>query len=931
MKQHMLISCTMTLLASAIGASLSSAQAAEITGATVGQVQSAVTSTAQSDENRTAQQKRREAKEAAKNATNLSTVTVAPLRASLQSAQTIKQNSRMVVDSIVAEDIGKLPDNSVADALQRVTGVQISQGVTGETTGVTIRGLPNVVTTLDGREFFNAFGRQFSFQDLPATAVAGLDVYKTSEASMISGGIAGTVNIRTFKPFDFKGFKLAGSYTATYSDRAGRVDPTASLLLSNRWNTGIGEIGALANFSLTTLNYDIPSNYADNNAVYFNGSGGNGQQPFRLPNGDLLSVPQTFGATYNRGYRERPEFNYALQWKINDSTEAYAQGMYTWVHDNYTQTYYQAQPRNAGIAPTSYTLSGFCSPIKNQTSAFLGQTICAPSSLSYTGNYFASTSTQALQERGQNVTNSIGIKWHGSDLSLSADVTRVSSSYQTDNTILDQYITTPIDFSWTAPNSWSLGSAASNPNDYYLGGYFPRRNNNKANQTASSIDGSWDMGNGFFNSLDFGVRYSNKSASASGGFENLTTNYGSDNPPASLNTIALFGPSFECVLPSTPVIAGGAISACRNQLLNNAGAIATILGGARWPGNNLGQFFNINEKTTSAYAQLNYGGELFGLPYDGLVGMRIEKTDRDLSAYLYNTNTAVYTPTSKKTSGNNYLPNVSFNLHILDDLQLRLDAAKTVTFPDFASLNPTLTLTPPSVNSPASGAGGNPNLSPIRSQNFDASLEWYFSPVGSLTAGAFYRQINGYILNFVNTRTINGIAYNINQPISAGSGHLDGIETAYTQFFDFLPGAWGGLGFQANYTYIAGSTRAPAYFQGPVVTQPLQNVSKNNYNAVLMYEKYGISARLAYGVRSNYAVGGVASYNVYSPGLLKYDVPPKTLDFSIGYDVNKHLTVVLTATNLLKSKETSYDGYTVLADGLTYLDRTVGLGVRLKL
>ncbi|WP_251277076.1 TonB-dependent receptor plug domain-containing protein, partial [Enterobacter hormaechei] len=87
-----------------------------------------------------------------------------------------------VVDSIVAEDIGKLPDNSVADALQRVTGVQVAQGNQGETTGVVIRGLPNVISTLNGREIFSSSGRGYAFQNLPATAIKSLNVYKSSEA-----------------------------------------------------------------------------------------------------------------------------------------------------------------------------------------------------------------------------------------------------------------------------------------------------------------------------------------------------------------------------------------------------------------------------------------------------------------------------------------------------------------------------------------------------------------------------------------------------------------------------------------------------------------------------------------------------------------------------------------------------------------------------
>ena len=199
------------------------------------------------------------------NAVNLTGVTVTPLRDSLKSAQSIKQDSQLVVDSIVAEDIGKLPDNSVADALKRVTGVQVAQGFQGETSTVVIRGLPNAVTTLNGRQFFSSGGRQFSFQDLPSTAVSALNVYKSTDATMVTGGIAGTVDIRTFRPFDFDGFKVAGTLTETNQKYGAHTDPTASFLISNRWKTDYGEFGALLNAGINTMHYDYNVSYVDNN------------------------------------------------------------------------------------------------------------------------------------------------------------------------------------------------------------------------------------------------------------------------------------------------------------------------------------------------------------------------------------------------------------------------------------------------------------------------------------------------------------------------------------------------------------------------------------------------------------------------------------------------------------------------------------------
>jgi len=175
-----------------------------------------------------------------------SDIVVTGTRASLRSAQSIKQNSSQIVDSIVADDIGKLPDRNVAEALQRVAGIQIQRNY-GEGSSVAIRGLTQVRTELNGRDIFTAGGvDQLSLEDVPAELLAGIDVYKNPSADQIEGQLSGVINFRTRKPFDFPGAKLAANVTNNYYDLVGKSGPSASLLLSDRWKTGIGEFGVLA-------------------------------------------------------------------------------------------------------------------------------------------------------------------------------------------------------------------------------------------------------------------------------------------------------------------------------------------------------------------------------------------------------------------------------------------------------------------------------------------------------------------------------------------------------------------------------------------------------------------------------------------------------------------------------------------------------------
>jgi len=184
-------------------------------------------------------------------------VVVTGIRRSLQSAQAIKKNSEVVVDSISAEDIGALPDRSVTEALQRVPGISVSRFSAGvdpdhfatEGSGVTVRGLSYTRSEINGRDAFSANnGRGLSFADVPAELLGGVDVFKSPSADMIEGGIGGTVNLRTRLPFDSNGLVVGGTLENNYGNFVKKSAPTVSVLAANRWSTNIGEFGLLASF-----------------------------------------------------------------------------------------------------------------------------------------------------------------------------------------------------------------------------------------------------------------------------------------------------------------------------------------------------------------------------------------------------------------------------------------------------------------------------------------------------------------------------------------------------------------------------------------------------------------------------------------------------------------------------------------------------------
>ncbi len=194
--------------------------------------------------------------------TGVEDIVVTGIRQSLANAASIKRNTMEIVDSITATDIGKLPDPNVAETLTRVPGVQAyrfggeAASPTGSGSGITIRGLTGqTASRTNGRAYFSAGQREFNIEGTSPAMVSGIDVFKNPSAEHIEGGIGGIVNVRTRRPFDFKGPAVAASVGGKYNDLAKKAEPDVFGLVSNRWDVGGGELGVLlAGSYLRTLN-----------------------------------------------------------------------------------------------------------------------------------------------------------------------------------------------------------------------------------------------------------------------------------------------------------------------------------------------------------------------------------------------------------------------------------------------------------------------------------------------------------------------------------------------------------------------------------------------------------------------------------------------------------------------------------------------------
>jgi iron complex outermembrane recepter protein len=306
--------------------------------------------------------------------------------------------------------------------------------------------------------------------------------------------------------------------------------------------------------------------------------------------------------------------------------------------------------------------------------------------------------------------------------------------------------------------------------------------------------------------------------------------------------------------------------------------------------------FEVYEKDTAAYVQADFKGDSWAAN----VGLRYVHTEEDVLTYVgvspltpgsqySDFGTFIGVPTDN--SYNDILPSANLKLDLSPDLVARFAAAETMTRADYSALAGFTTLAPPgAVNEIGSGSGGNPDLKPILSNNFDAGLEWYFAKRSLLSATAFYMDLKNYVSygsitrNYLTYSSVfpNGVQvpYLLTVPVNA-QGRVEGAEFAYQQAFT------DNLGINANYTYADGK-------QTSLVTtgdDRLVGTSKDTYNVSGYFENKHLSARVAYTYRSSFYSGldRNTAFTQYNIG---------TLSASLAYTINDQWSVTLDGMNL---------------------------------
>ena len=854
-------------------------------------------------------------------------IVVRGYRAALGSAQERKRNSDAILDAIVAEDIGKLPDNNAAEAIARVAGVQVSRSG-DDATGVLIRGLPDVATTANGREIFTAENRSVALRDFPAGALAGLEVYKSGTASIIEAGLAGLINVRSRKPFDFDGLEIAGAVRGTYNDQSGKYDVNGNLLISDRWQTGIGEFGALINFSLAQQQYQNAVRYDDG----YIATPGENQAVEPASVGKAIRFPWSSGLYYSGGKRQRPSINGMVQWKPTPDLEIYADGLWQAYRgqagdDQFNVNFSQGDPTLSNIV----FVDGEPNKVASLTAT--GGTQPPTGKRSQTKDY-----TNTYQFGG-------GFNWFTGRAKISSDFAYIYSEYgATSSSLTAQMTAAPtvnVEFERKRGASFDItGVDATDPANYIIRDYYESRQKSTGSgiQWRGDIELETDLP--FAKTLQVGFRYSDRKAGKKQGGREIWLY----EPPAVIPLTSLPAgeikpvpdgfrddlqpfqnfpmPTRANLLNKAPDIRGFLVPYLKQLVALNPGNVGyerelDRFGQEQAP-YDPNSAYGGNEQSYAAYGQIKYGFDL-GFPIDGLIGARLVNTVGKHDGISRVTDALGVETVESFSIRQNYvdfLPNVSARLKFTSELQLRLGFTRTRTRPEFSTLNPTFNLsqTRPTEQGPVSrfaytGSGGNPDLLPLTSKNYDASLEYYFSKNGSASVAVFYRDLFGFISNY--TREVNDPTFGliqVSRPENAGAGKLKGIEGSFQSFFDFLPGILSGFGVQANITYLDGKNALPSALGADAPFVKIPGISKWTYNLTGFYEKGPLSARLSYNRRSEYV-------NFYSRTEADEQFAGELtragsrLDLSISYTPIDAITFTIDATNLLAAPFENYRYY----------------------
>jgi TonB-dependent receptor len=936
-------------------------------------------------------------------ATDEPEIVVQGFRASLNSALNQKRNETAAVDSIVAEDIGKFPDSNLAESMQRVPGVALTRGDGGEGRNIAVRGLGSGFTRvrINGMEgtaqtgssdIYGAgnSGRSFDFNVFPTEIFSSLSVRKTTSADVEEGSLGATVDLKAPKPLDFaKDFVLSATARGVYNTISKQVDPRASLLVSKKLGDSWGILASIAyqRRNIREVGYsavDILS--ANTNGLDPDGAAGPAAiQPFCTPIGFTPVSPAvgTKGATATLCSTNNPRtstlaaYNTVANLRRADLPNTPGSGAFLPRLPRYVNSE-QDTTRIGGtltvqFSPdddTDISVDALYSryDVERRDNYILGLSF----GRSVTNNGQPMVSVRDI-EFDQNGSLVYGL-FDGVDVRSEGLVDHWISDFKQGNLNFRHRFTDKFEMTmffginqsvWWGPKRFQTFMDAIDTDNFsvdfrdgeatpiisladgtVLGGFSfqGKPSKNQTDNLTAEVNTDWDVDQGL--KLKIGAQYRRSDYNAF------------NSSPYTADTIVRALPAGTNLASITRQISG------LDELFGRgAPASWAAIDPDKWDGvfdfdsvrfcrTECGAGASrIREEIKSAYVMTTFDTEdALPVKIRGDIGVRYVRTDMLAAGYISVAAPAGSTPTNLRgqyaqvlRGYDDWLPSGNVAIEPVENVILRLSAAKVLSRPELGQLAPTSGITATT----RTGNINNPYLDPIRADTFDAALEWYFKPGSLLSVAYFKKNIKTYIQRvtsqipfnqlglpdalLANTNTAPTEIFTIGQPVNTPGGPLEGIEVNAQVQLDFLPGFLGNFGILANYTHVTSTIQyVLASVNGvPTVTTTadLIGLSKNTASGTLFYEDSKFSIRATGSYRDRYIRGIPAS-----PGSnLQGNSPNLFVDASASYAITDNIKVILEAQNLTDERNNLYIDST-RKDTLfqTRIGRTFNFGVNFQ-
>lgn len=719
--------------------------------------------------------------------TEVDAVIVSGIRASLQSALVEKRNADNLVEVIKAQDIGKLPDQNLAEVLENVTGVQITREA-GVGKGVQIRGTDANRVEINGVSTVGSgSGRSgISFDDLAASMISSVEVIKVSEAKTIEGSVGGTINLRTIRPLDLSKPLIAFRAQSEYSDLSRSWQPRLSGTVGKRWDTHLGEFGLVGSFSYAKQDVASFRPRVDRDAVVTPTSGRASAEAF-----PFLRI-QFFNQDLDDFKYETKNFAGSAEWKPTDNLKFYFDATINdqqraeqsstvqistvsdnGVVDNTKNTAFETVNLGAAQGPNGDIDLG------SVKAALAG--IILPRTNGNLAPYLRTTS-----DTGSRLTKSrvfdFGGEWKGERLTIKSQ-----AALSTSDSTLPSFNTTlefvnpnspapspgvtlangvPIEFDLRdgtlqfgiAQGQVSTPTAAMllNPANYRLQQVAQSRSIRENKEKALRFDASYDTRDvlPIITSIDAGLRWNQTSAlndniTGTTNFTNVTSSFYRPSGDR-FSDLLIAGPNNfngadgrRLYFPDFMIIDGAKAfkdPAGTLKALNAAIAASNAANNASIPliGEPTSQasaYFKVTEETSTAYFQANFDTEAFGVPMRGNAGVRYVSTDLTSVGNTVATG-GISTRAKNKTKYKFWLPRFNLVAEPKDDVIIRAGVARDIRRPDFNTLSTSVTF---ATSENTAVTRGNPALKPETVLSFDLSAEYYFAPASLVSVGVFHK------------------------------------------------------------------------------------------------------------------------------------------------------------------------------------------------